>query len=64
MAVLHPGIHELFSKYWTTGGLASATFLTLFVIPQFYAYFDSIQLLLARLINAVTRRKAPAFTLE
>ena len=46
------------------GGLASATFLTLFVIPQFYAYFDSIQLLLKRLINAVTKRKAPSFTLE
>jgi len=46
------------------GGLASATFLTLFVIPQFYAYFDSIQLLLARLFAAVNRRKPPAFTLE
>jgi HAE1 family hydrophobic/amphiphilic exporter-1 len=46
------------------GGLASATFLTLFVIPQFYAYFDSIQQLLGRLAAAVTQRKAPAFTLE
>jgi HAE1 family hydrophobic/amphiphilic exporter-1 len=46
------------------GGLASATFLTLFVIPQFYAYFDSIQLLLGRLVAAVIKRKAPSFTLD
>ena len=46
------------------GGLASATLLTLFVIPQFYAYFDNIQRLLARLFSAVARRKAPSFTLE
>ncbi len=46
------------------GGLLSATLLTLFVIPQFYAYFDSIQLFFKRLLAAVTRRKPPAFTLE
>jgi HAE1 family hydrophobic/amphiphilic exporter-1 len=46
------------------GGLFSATFLTLFVIPQFYGYFDSFRLLLARLLAAVSKRRAPAFTIE
>jgi hypothetical protein len=46
------------------GGLFSATLLTLFVIPQFYGYFDSLRLLLARLVAAVSKLKAPAFTIE
>jgi HAE1 family hydrophobic/amphiphilic exporter-1 len=46
------------------GGLFSATFLTLFVIPHFYGYFDSLRMLLSRLLAAVSRRKPPAFTLE
>jgi HAE1 family hydrophobic/amphiphilic exporter-1 len=46
------------------GGLASATLLTLFVIPQFYAYFDAMKLLSSRLLAAVAGRKFPSFTLK
>ncbi|UCD57343.1 MAG: efflux RND transporter permease subunit [Candidatus Hydrogenedentota bacterium] len=46
------------------GGLASSTFLTLFVVPRFYAYFDSLGRLLMRLLAAVSKRRFPSFTLE